>query len=82
MKKSGTKAHKNTIKPQYEFDNRLKIDREVKPPPPSIYIGLGFNATSEDKKKHYRRYYPDELENVKEVMPKKPFHESIVRRGQ
>ncbi len=36
----------------------------------------------EDNKKHYRRYYPDELENVKEVMPRKPFHESIVFRGQ
>lgn len=38
--------------------------------------------SAEETKKHYRRYYPDELENVKEVIPKKPFHECIVRRGQ
>ena len=55
--------------PTYTFDERLKINREVDPPPPSLFIGLGFNATPEDKKRHYRRYYPDELENVKEVMP-------------
>jgi len=67
--------------PMYDFDERLKIKREVNPPPPSLYIGLGFNQTPEETKKHYRRYYPDELENVKEVIPKLPFHESIVRRG-
>jgi hypothetical protein len=66
----------------YEFDERLKINREVNPPPPSLFIGLGFNKTSEEQKKHYRRYYPDELENVPEIMPKKPFFESTIFRGQ
>jgi hypothetical protein len=75
MKKAGLKAHKNVIMPSYAFDERLKINREINPPPSSLYIGLGFNPNKEDNKKHYRRYYPDELENVKEIMPKKPFHE-------
>ena len=70
------------ILPAYSFDERLKINREIDPPPPSLFIGLGFNASPEDKKRHYRRYYPDELENVKEVIPEKPFHECTVIRGQ
>ena len=82
MKKSGEKNHKNVTVPQYAFDERLKIHREIKPPPASLFISLGFNQNYDDNKKHYRRYYPDELENVKEVMPKKPFHEETVIRGQ
>ena len=70
------------VLPKYSLDERLGIQREVNPPPPSIFIGLGFNNVPEDKKKHYRRYYPDELENVKEVMPKLPFTEIKVVRGQ
>jgi hypothetical protein len=81
MKESGVKAHMNTILPKYAMDERLKMQREIDPPPPSLYIGLGFNKKPEDAKKHYRRYYPDELENVKDVMPKLPFHESKVTRG-
>ena len=82
MKQSGQKAHKNVILPKYAFDERLKIHREVNPPPASLFIGLGYNANKDENKKHYRRYYPDELENVKEVIPKLPFFESIIRRGQ
>lgn len=81
MKKSGQKTHKNIVLPIYAFDERLKIKREVDPPPASLFLGLGFNKSAEESKKHYRRYYPDELENVKEVIPKKPFHECVVRRG-
>ena len=68
--------------PVYAFDERLKIKREIDPPPASLFVGLGFNKSAEESKKHYRRYYPDELENIKEVIPKKPFHECVVRRGQ
>lgn len=69
------------IIPTYNYDERLKINREVDPPPASLFIGLGFNETAESKKRHYRRYFADELENVKEVMPTKPFHECVVIRG-
>jgi hypothetical protein len=41
--KEGSKAYKNVIMPVYSFDERLKIDREVDAPPPSLFIGLGFN---------------------------------------
>ena len=65
MKRSGIKSHKNVVIPLYADDERLKIKREVRPPPASLFIGLGFNQTPSDNKKHYRRYYPDELENIK-----------------
>ena len=67
--------------PKYAFDERLKLNREIDPPPASLFIGLGYNKTPEETKRHYRRYYPDELENVTEVIPKKPFHECIIKRG-
>lgn len=74
--------HKNMLMPEYGLDERLKIQREINLPPPSLFWGLGYNQTPEEKKRHYRRYYPDELENVKEVIPKLPFHTCIVKRGQ
>ena len=81
LNKGKGKGHKNVIMPDYAFDERLQIDREINPPPPSLFIGLGFNQDPKEKKKHYRRYYPDELENVKEVIPKLPFHEEKIMRG-
>ena len=68
--------------PQYKFDERLKIDREVDPPPASLFIGLGYNETKTSGKRHYRRYYPDELENIPKIFPRKPFHEEKVLRAQ
>lgn len=68
--------------PRYTVDERLKIHREIDHPPSSLFIGLGFNQVPEDNRKHYRRYFPDELENVKYIMPKKPFHDVPVMRGQ
>jgi hypothetical protein len=79
--KGGSKNHKNVVMPKYAMDERLSIEREIDPPPASLFIGLGFNQKPEDKKKHYRRYYPDELENVKDVMPDLPFHEDPIWRG-
>lgn len=69
MKQSGEKMHKNIVMPKYAEDERLHIYREIDPPPSSLFIGLGYNIKHDEKKKHYRRYYPDELENVKEVIP-------------
>lgn len=39
----GSKANKNVVMPKYAMDERLKIQREIQPPPSSIFIGLGFN---------------------------------------
>lgn len=41
---------------------------------------IGYNKTVEDKTKHYRRYYPDELEEVEEVMPGCPFLKEPIYR--
>lgn len=69
------------IFPKYEFDARVKIDREIDPPPASLFIALGFNQNKDSGKKHYRRYYPEELEKVAAVIPKLPFHEELILRG-
>lgn len=50
--------------PIYKYDERLKIDREFDPPPSSIFKAIGYDKNPADENKHYRRYYPDELENV------------------
>lgn len=60
---------------------RLSIYCEKIPlPPTELYIGLGFNKTKEDRKRHYRKYYLDELEKTTEIMPRKPFIEEVIYR--
>lgn len=60
----------------------LNVMREISHPPESLYIGLGYDETPEDNRRHYRRYYPDELENVKELMGEPPFIQYELKRGQ
>ena len=68
--------------PTYKLDERLNVHRETNIPPESIYIGLGWDDKPEDKRKHYRRYFPDELENIKEIMPiPSPFDQYNVMKG-
>lgn len=43
MKELGLAEHKNVLYPTYQFDDRLKIEREVNPPPASLFVGLGYN---------------------------------------
>ena len=65
------------------MDKRLNVDREVDAPPSSMFIGLGYDKESGDKVRHYRRYFPDELENCTDVMPvKSPFHQFDIKKGQ
>jgi len=52
------------VSPTFVYEDRLKIMVEKDFPPESLFIPLGWNRTPTDDKKHYRRYYPDELENV------------------
>jgi hypothetical protein len=82
MKRSGANPFKNIIKPVYTFDSNLNVHRESSIPPDSLYIGLGFDETPEDNKKHYRRFYADELENNKELMGEAPFMQFMLKRGQ
>lgn len=57
------------------------------PPPKTLFIPLGYDpeppieGKPETNKKHYRRFYDDELEEVKEVFPKLPFLACDVIRG-
>lgn len=61
--------------PEYQLDTRLNVHREVNIPPESMFMGLGWDETPDQKKRHYRRFFPDELENVTAVMPvPTPFH--------
>ena len=67
--KQKTAGARNVFMPTYYHDPKLKVDRESEGPPESLFTGLGWDPEPTSKRKHYRRYYPDELENIKEVMP-------------
>lgn len=78
----GQNAASNIIMPEYERDTILECDREIKKPPESHFIGLGWDEDATTKRKHYRRFYPDELENVKEVLGvASPFQTYEIKRG-
>jgi hypothetical protein len=70
--------------PIYQNDKKLKVDREVNCPPNSDFIGLGWDEDSKTGRKHYRRFYYDELENVTDVMGDNPsvFNSYDLKRGQ
>ena len=69
MKKLGLATASNIIMPKYTRDETLDVDKECDKPPESAFIGLGWDEDRETKRKHYRRFYPDELENIKDVLP-------------
>jgi len=56
----------NLIMPEYKYDERLMIEREFTTPPASLFKEVGHDPTPRAGVKHYRRYYPDELENCKD----------------
>lgn len=53
-------------------------------PPDSVFMGLGWDPEpTEDHRRHYRRYYADELEKITEVMPvPSPFDTYECLKGQ
>lgn len=55
--------------PQYKKCGRLKVDKEVNIPSSKLYIGLGWDVDATTLRRHYRKFYPDELENDKEIFP-------------
>jgi hypothetical protein len=68
--------------PKYRRDTILECDREEGKPPESLYIGLGWDENATTKRKHYRRFYHDELENIKEVLEiASPFQTYSITRG-
>ena len=83
MKRQGGNPYQTIAKPQYELDKLLNVWREVNMPPPALYIGLGYDDVPEDNRRHYRRFYPDELENITELLPvPSPFLTFFLKRGQ
>jgi len=76
-------AARNVIYPVTKFHERLKVEVEVDQPASTLFLPVGYNREPKDGKKHYRRFYPDELENIAEVMQASPFlAEKIFRMEQ
>jgi hypothetical protein len=69
MKRKGDDPNEVIKNPTYKLDELLGVYRETNIPPANLYIGLGWDEVPEDNRKHYRKYWPDELENVTELMP-------------
>lgn len=83
FRSTGASAAANIIWPQYERDTTLECDREIKKPPESQFIGLGWDEDATTQRRHYRRFYPDELENIKDVLAiSSPFQTYNIMRGQ
>jgi len=73
----------NVIMPKYQMDKKLNVYREHGMPPASLFVPLGWDENPESKAKHYRKFYPTELELVKEIMPApSPFQTFLIKRGQ
>lgn len=69
--------------PQYKLDPRLKVDRESKKYPEEIYEPLGWDEDSNTHRKHYRKFYNKELENVPEIFETQtPFNTFELKKGQ
>ena len=70
--------------PTYEQHPKYKVDIEVNPPPKEIFMGLGWDLDRNTNRKHYRRYYINPLEEVKEIFPNRssPFNSFDLKRGQ
>lgn len=83
FRNSGQSAAANIIWPKYERDTILECDREINKPPESQFIGLGWDEDATTNRKHYRRFFPDELENIKDVLAiSSPFQSYEIKRGQ
>jgi len=83
MRRQHPKATRNLIMPTYKLNERLNVDVEVDVPPETLFLPLGWNPTSADKKRHYRRWYNTELETIKEIMPvPTPFDQYVIKKGQ
>lgn len=59
----------NVIMPKYKLDEKMCVDREYDCPPEQMFIGLGWDEDATTDRRHYRRFYPDELENCTDILP-------------
>jgi hypothetical protein len=80
--RQGKDALHMILEPKYTKDPRLKVDREAAPPSEHLYIGLGWDEDRHTKRRHYRKFYTDELENIKDIFAKpSPFNTFPIMRG-
>lgn len=80
----GKRAMKVVVTPEYILDPRLNVYVETNQPPNTLFEPVGWDRIhNETHEKHYRRFYTQELENVKEVM-KQPtdFNQYKLTKGQ
>jgi len=83
MIRAGQDASATILRPKYAEDPRLKVDKEVNPPPSNLYIPLGWDEDKDTGRKHYRKFYNDELENDTNIFPTpSPFNSYNLMRGQ
>ena len=76
-------AIKMVIMPKFMYDERLKVDREAPGPPRKLFMPLGWDEDKYTKRKHYRIYFNDELEKIKQIFPRpSPFNTMDIMRGQ
>ena len=72
----------NVVMPEYVFDDKLKIYREVTLPLEGVFLPIGYDPQHTSKQKHYRRLCDKELENEPKFMPNSPFQTYPILRGQ
>ena len=61
----------------------MAIDREIDPPASAVFWPLGWDEDATTDRKHYRRFYPKELERTEEVLPvPSPFQSYDILKGQ
>ena len=77
-------ALKTVMKPKYQMDERLGCMREHDEPNSMLFEALGWDRVAgESTEKHYRAFYPSELEHTPEVMSKPSEFQSFhLRKGQ
>ena len=77
-------SNDTVIMPKYKKDPRLNVDKEYGIPPRELYLPLGWDENAQTKRKHYRHFETDELENIAELFPNgpSPFHTYEIKKGQ
>ena len=80
--RSGEDASKTIVFPKYKLDDRLKVYKEYEAPSDKLYIPLGWDETRDQNRKHYRKFYEDELENNTELfVTQSPFNTYNMKKG-
>ena len=82
LNKLGDDAHSVILMPKYKKCPRLNVDKETDIPPSNLFIGLGWDEDSTTGRRHYRQFYPDELEHNREIFPtESPFNSYKIYHG-